>query len=266
MIDKVLLKNLRRQDKYSKFFEEWQAQEFKDHPDELKMLQDLEALSKNIGMREGFIIACFDYRNLGLAFLTGEVESVTGYPEYIFREKGIEASITMIHPEDREELLRFQKIVFDSFHTLTIEEKYTYEFTYTTRWIHRITQEVIWVTSKAKPFIIDSQGNFVVDLHVIVQLQNPPAIKSYDWNYSYKKKDGTRIFVSKETPEKRTIKLTKKQKEIAKMILDGKESKEIGKALNISVNTVGTHRKNILKTLDARNTGEMIKIIASCDF
>ena len=265
-MDKILLKNLRRQDKYSKFFREWQEQEFKDHPDESKMIQELESLSKNIGMREGFIIACFDYRNLGLAFFTGEVESVTGYPESIFREKGMEASFSMIHPEDREELFRFQKIVFDSFHKLTLSEKYTYEFTYTTRWIHQITQEIIWVTGRVKPFIIDSQGNFAVDLHVILQLPNPPSIKSYDWNYSYQDQSGNRIFVTKESPSKRTIKLTKKEKEIAKMILDGKESKEIGEVLNISVNTVGTHRKNILKKLDARNMGEMIKILATYDF
>jgi len=40
------------------------------------------------------------------------------------------------------------------------------------------------------------------------------------------------------------------------MILDGKESKEIGEELNISINTVGTHRKNILKKVNARIWGK----------
>lgn len=265
-MDKLLLKNLRRQDKYSKFFKDWQEQEFKNHPDEAKMLYELESLSKNIGMREGLIIACFDYRDLSLAFFTGEVESVTGYPESVFREKGMEASFSLLHPEDREELFRFQKIVFDSFHKLSIAERHTFEFCYTTRWVHRITQEVIWVTGRVKPFIIDFQGNFAVDLHIILQLQNPPSVKSYDWNYSYQTEGGERILVSKAMPGKLTIKLTKKEKEIAKLILDGKESKEIGEILNISINTVGTHRKNILKKVNARNLGEMIKILASYDF
>lgn len=265
-MDKVLLKNLRKQDKYSKFFKDWQQQEFKNYPDEAKMLKDLETLSKNIGMREGLIIACFDYRNLGLAFFNGEVESVTGYPESIFRAKGMEASLSMVHSEDREELFRFQKIVFDSFHKLSLEERYSFEFSYTTRWVHRITQEVIWVTGRVKPFIIDALGNFAVDLHVILQLQNPPSLKSYDWTYSYQNQSGKRVLVSKTTPDKLTVNLTKKEKEIAKMILDGKESKEIGEGLNISVNTVGTHRKNILKKVNARNLGELIKILSSYDF
>jgi len=49
--DKVLLKDLRRQDKYSKFFKDWQEQEFKNYPDEARMLNELETLSENIGMR-----------------------------------------------------------------------------------------------------------------------------------------------------------------------------------------------------------------------
>ncbi len=265
-MDKVLLRDLRKQDKYTKFFKEWQQQEFKDHPDENRVLEDLETLSKNIGMREGFVIACFDYRKLGLAFFTGDVEKITGYPESIFHATGMEASFSLIHPEDRPELFHFQKIVFDVFHQLTLPERHSFEFSYTTRWVHRTTNEVMWMIGKAKPFYIDSEGNFAIDLHIIIQLNHTPKVTSYDWNYSYQKEDGTRVYVSKSSPKDNFISLTKKEKQIVQMILDGKESKEIGEEMNISINTVGTHRKNILKKLNARNVGEMIKILASYDF
>ena len=265
-MDKVLLKDLKKQDKYSKFFHAWKDQEFKDHPDEKKMLSDLEVLSQNIGMREGLIIACFDYRNLSLGFFTGNVEEISGYPESMFRSKGMETSFTMIHPDDREELFKFQKIVFETFHQLSLSEKHRFEFSYTTRWVHYKTQEVFWMMGRVKPYLIDSAGNFAMDLHIIVKLQTQPKTKGYDWNYSYVKDDGTRIFVSKNSPENRTISLTKKEKEIVKLILEGLESKEISAKLNISFNTVSTHRKNILRKLGARNVGEMIKILASYDF
>jgi DNA-binding CsgD family transcriptional regulator len=48
--------------------------------------------------------------------------------------------------------------------------------------------------------------------------------------------------------------------------LEGLESKEIGEKLNISIFTVATHRKNILRKLGAKNVGEMVKILASYDF
>ncbi|TXE14581.1 response regulator transcription factor [Algoriphagus aquimarinus] len=265
-MDKLLLKDLRKQNKYTQFFQEWKEQKFEEHPDEQRKMDELELLSQNIGMKEGLTIACFDYRNLSLAFFTGNVGELTGYPASMFREKGMETTFSMTHPEDRSELVRFQKIVFDSFHQLSLVEKYTFEFSYTTRWVHRITNKVTWVLGKARPYLIDSAGNFAMDLHIIVQLHTPPKIMGYDWNYSFQKEDGTRVFVSKNSPNSRIVTLTKKEKEIVKLILDGKESKEIAENLNISVNTVGTHRKNILKKLNARNVGEMVKILSIYPF
>jgi DNA-binding CsgD family transcriptional regulator len=265
-MDKVLLKDLKKQDKYTKFFKEWKKQEFQGEIDEQKLKDELATISKTIGMKEGLVIACFDYRNLNLAFFTGNVEKLTGYPESMFRNKGMETSFTMIHPDDRPELFRFQKIVFDAFHSLSISERHTFEFSYTTRWVHRTTHEVIWMTSKVRPYVIDDAGNFIMDLHIIVQLFTPPKTKNYDWNYTYTKEDGTKIFVSKNSPVDKAIKLTSKEREIVEFVLDGKESKEISELLNISVNTVATHRKNILRKLGAKNVGEMVKILASYDF
>lgn len=265
-MDKVLLKDLKKQDKYTKFFKEWKEQEFKGVVDEQKLKEELAALSKTIGIQEGLVIACFDYRNLNLAFFTGNVEKLSGYPESMFRNKGMETSFTMIHPEDRPELFRFQKIIFDAFHSLSIPERHTFEFSYTTRWVHRTTQEVIWMTSKVRPYVIDEAGNFIMDLHIIIQLFTPPKTKNYDWNYSYTKDDGSKIVVSKNSPTDKAVKLTSKEREIVDLILEGKESKEISGILNISFNTVATHRKNILRKLGARNVGEMVKILASYDF
>ena len=265
-MDKVLLKDLKKQEKFTQFFKEWKEQEFKGEIDEEKLKDELLALSKTIGMQEGIVIACFDYRKLNLAFFTGNVEKLTGYPESMFRNKGMETSFTMIHPDDRPELFRFQKIVFDAFHSLTLPERHSFVFSYTTRWVHRTTMDSFWVTSKVRPYVIDEKGNFIMDLHIIVKLPVPPKAKNYDWNYSYTKEDGSKTFVSKSSPNEKEVRLTDKEKEIVNLILDGNASKQIATALNISVNTVTTHRKNILKKLGAKNVGEMLKILASYDF
>jgi DNA-binding CsgD family transcriptional regulator len=201
-----------------------------------------------------------------LAFFAGNVEKLSGYPASMFRNKGMETSFAMIHPDDRPELFNFQKIVFEAFHSLTISERHTFQFSYTTRWVHRKTEEITWVTAKVRPYVIDSAGNFIMDLHIIIQLFTPPKQKGYDWNYSFTKDDGTKIFVSKNSPTDKEVNLTEKEREIVDLILQGKESKEISEILNISINTVGTHRKNILRKLGARNVGEMVKILASYDF
>lgn len=52
--------------------------------------------------------------------------------------------------------------------------------------------------------------------------------------------------------------LSRREHEVLKMIADGKKSSEIAKLLFISVNTVDTHRKNIIAKCDVKNTAALI--------
>jgi DNA-binding CsgD family transcriptional regulator len=53
--------------------------------------------------------------------------------------------------------------------------------------------------------------------------------------------------------------LTKREREIIKLIADGQSSYSISELLFISVHTVNNHRKNIGKKLDVRSLSELIK-------
>ncbi len=53
--------------------------------------------------------------------------------------------------------------------------------------------------------------------------------------------------------------LTRREKEILKMIAGGMTNREIGKSLEISPRTIQTHRTNIMQKLDLKNTAEMVK-------
>jgi len=52
--------------------------------------------------------------------------------------------------------------------------------------------------------------------------------------------------------------LSKREQEVLKLIAEGKKSAEIAALLFISINTVDTHRKNILAKCDVKNTAELI--------
>jgi DNA-binding CsgD family transcriptional regulator len=55
--------------------------------------------------------------------------------------------------------------------------------------------------------------------------------------------------------------LSKRELEITKLIAEGLNAEEIGERLFISSHTVRTHRKNILKKTDSKNT---IQLVARC--
>jgi len=53
--------------------------------------------------------------------------------------------------------------------------------------------------------------------------------------------------------------LTAREKEVMKLISEGKSNSEVAEVLRISIHTVETHRANIMNKLDLRNTVELVR-------
>jgi DNA-binding NarL/FixJ family response regulator len=54
------------------------------------------------------------------------------------------------------------------------------------------------------------------------------------------------------------LELTKREKQIVRLVAEGKTSQDIAEELFVSPRTVDTHRANAMKKLEARNTVEMV--------
>lgn len=57
-----------------------------------------------------------------------------------------------------------------------------------------------------------------------------------------------------------TVKLSKKEMIILKLIIEGLNSRQIADKLELSTRTVDNHRANMMKKLSVRNTAELVKI------
>jgi DNA-binding NarL/FixJ family response regulator len=60
--------------------------------------------------------------------------------------------------------------------------------------------------------------------------------------------------------------LTMREREILKLLAEGKKSHEIAEALYISVNTVRRHRYNIMSKLDIKSMADLVKYAISQDY
>jgi len=58
---------------------------------------------------------------------------------------------------------------------------------------------------------------------------------------------------------KNGLRLTARQKQILQLLAEGKSSKEVAVALNISVKTAETHRVNIMRRLDCHSVTELVR-------
>jgi len=55
------------------------------------------------------------------------------------------------------------------------------------------------------------------------------------------------------------IRLTPRQREIVQLLAEGKSSKEVAVALDLSVKTAETHRANIMRKLDCHSVSEVVR-------
>ncbi len=58
---------------------------------------------------------------------------------------------------------------------------------------------------------------------------------------------------------KKETKLTERQEEVLALLADGKTNKEIGKQLKLSTRTIDSHRRNMLKKTNSKNTADLLR-------
>jgi len=88
------------------------------------------------------------------------------------------------------------------------------------------------------------------------------AIQSTSKNKQYLSKE---VADNRRENNQQGVLLTRREKEILKLIAEGMTSAEIGKKLFISTTTVDTHRKHLLEKLKASNTAILIKTAVQLD-
>lgn len=89
------------------------------------------------------------------------------------------------------------------------------------------------------------------------------AIDSVCWGKKYFNEEISAKMISLMAMEGNEPKpLSAKETEVIKLIADGLTTKEIAENLFISTRTVETHRNNMMKKWEAKNTAELVKIAA----
>ncbi|OFY84243.1 MAG: DNA-binding response regulator [Bacteroidetes bacterium RIFCSPLOWO2_12_FULL_35_15] len=96
------------------------------------------------------------------------------------------------------------------------------------------------------------------------------AIKAVQNGETYCSGDVSKILLNKflvssrskklKTESEDRLELTKREKEILKLISDGLSNKEIANLLFVSTRTIDTHRYNVMQKLNVKNGAELVRI------
>lgn len=201
------------------------------------------------------IVLVFDCYTKKFVFVSDNIPQSYGIDSKRLFINGHEPVLEIIHPGDIHYGLLVRKKIYSLLSSLSAEEKMKHKMVHEMR-VRNIRGEYIRIIEQEQAIKLDKSGNIWLMLSVIdVDASHESEItKSHFYNFE----TGEQIFIDlSDTLEEP---LTNRELSVLQLMKQGLLSKEIANSLNISINTINTHRQNILLKLKANNSIEAVNI------
>jgi len=194
-----------------------------------------------------------------IEYTSGEVTNVLGYtPE----EMTIHLFMENIHPEDKPYFLCFENKAVAFIKLLPKDKIKNYKIQYDLK-LKAKNNKYIRLLIQYLPLDYD-QNNFYRSFHIHTDIthikpEGTPrfSIIGLDGEPSYYNIQDAEVFT------KSYDLFTRREREILKLIVEGKNSKTIAEDLYISLHTVNSHRKNILNKAGVKTPLDLVKRVIS---
>jgi len=203
---------------------------------------DIEII-KTILNAQPYILWLDDYVNLRPFYVNDRGKAYYGLKKNDLSKNGFEFFKELIHPDCYTYLKNSVKIFGkDPFHTQVEPTK-----------VKSKDGEYHWVYIACRAISFESKGNTMYILSLIFDIDE---LVSSTMQKSEIYHDSSFIIANKHLYESLTV----RQKQIVKLIANGSKSHEIATMLNVTTETVKTHRKNILKKLQIKSMADLVKL------
>jgi DNA-binding CsgD family transcriptional regulator len=192
-----------------------------------------------------------------IEFTSESVKSILGMQDT--REFDMPYVFENVHPDDKARFIAHEQQVTSFFNALPPEKVLKYKVSYDYR-IRKKDGSYIWVLMQTVTIQSNEQGAVIRVLGVQTDIthlktDNKPSGLSFiglEGEPSYYNVNlSSPVLIAQEF-------LTRREKEILKMIVEGVSSKAIAQKLHISIHTVNSHRKNILAKTGCSTPLELI--------
>ena len=201
-------------------------------------------------------------QDLSFKYISKNLRACIGLDKITLEKKGMRYFWSLIHPDDIDKWLKALNGLMNF--TLTeIEEADRINMSYS--WNYRLKHadgDYVNVIQNTTPLEFDSQMKPIIGLahytviHSNVVLPITGTAKYLNENLEFETK-----YFNNFSQNLLEGGLTNRERDIVRLLVLNYSSKKIAKKLNISPNTVDTHRRNILKKLNITSTGELIGIM-----
>lgn len=199
-----------------------------------------------------FIYDCIENTIL---FINSAYTTITGHETSIF---DLNFLINTIHPADQTYFYENEEKGLAFTNSLQFEEHFRYTMKYSYR-IQKSDATYLRITQECQALEVSAQGHLAKTLVIHKVLDQ----KNYCSQTDYKIFDKAHSIYLDLNNE---FNLTKRELEVLTLIKEGLTSREISGMLNISMNTILTHRKNILYKTNSNSFIELVKKISCAEY
>lgn len=240
---------------YNSVLQLWTSLSKDIDPNQLKL--ELEVYKKLLNFFQvgEYFYVVFNLTIANLEYVSPNVEKILGYKS---SEINLESYFNLIHPDDQPWFGNFENESAKFLTTLTREQLFNYKVQYDVRFRKkdgtylRMLQQIITIQQYDDGGIFRTLG-LITDISHI-KPNGKPTLSFIGLN-------GEPSFINIQIgnpliPFKEI--LSKREKEILRLIIEGKQNKEIADILKISKLTVDKHRKNMITRNNFKNSGELI--------
>lgn len=224
-----------------------EAQRMWDHLHKMQKSQSSQDNSTTLPEQISSYIFIFDCSENSILYVNNAFEVLTGHQASAF---DLDFLIGMIHPEDLQYFFDCEERGLALTNKLLFDDHFKYRFSYTYR--IKTDKGYIRISQECQALEVNNSGHLTKTL-VIHKRINDFDERPFDDYKIFDKSQSIYIDVDNR------YNLSKRELEILNLIKQGNNSTQISTMLNVSKNTVLTHRKNILNKTSSTSFIELVK-------
>ncbi|WP_136480222.1 LuxR C-terminal-related transcriptional regulator [Cognatitamlana onchidii] len=201
-------------------------------------------------------------QDLKFEYISKNFKACTGLDDADMRLKGMRYFWSRMHPDDLELWLQaLNELMNFTLSEISVADRSKMSYTWNYRFMTS-GGEYVNMVQNTTPLEFDSHNKPVVGLaHYTVlpsaiEMQICASAKLLNENKEYET-----VYFNNFSQKLLSSGISNRERDIIRLLVLNYSSKVIGEKLNISSNTVDTHRRNILKKLNIASTGELVGML-----